>query len=61
MNEKGRFKLLYRMLIMSITPLVLLAAVTLILAANGIKKGIENEFLEGLKNQTIAVGAAYDN
>ncbi|MCR4690599.1 MAG: cache domain-containing protein [Lachnospiraceae bacterium] len=59
MEGKKKFKLIHRLLLMSLVPILLLSIVTLIMSGININKGIQTEFLEGLKNQVTAVAAAY--
>ena len=61
MNEKRKNALLFRMLLVSIGPLLLLTLVIMIAATRSIRKGIQEEFMDGLRDEAIAVKAAFNN
>ena len=61
MNEKRKNALLFRMLLVSIGPLLILTLVIMIAATRSIRKGIQEEFMDGLRDEAIAVKAAFNN
>lgn len=60
-GRKKGFSLMSRLLCLSIIPTVLLGVVIAVYAAGSIVSGMQQEFLEGLRNTAVSIRAAYNS
>ncbi|MCR5417625.1 MAG: cache domain-containing protein [Lachnospiraceae bacterium] len=59
MDKKKQFKLMFRMMVVSLVPLGVLALIVLIMTGRGVQQGVYDEFLGGLRNDTHMLEAFY--